>query len=306
MTIAHMLAEYAGKLKYTDLPEDVVHEVKRRVIDSIGCAIGALNSEPAKIARKIAGLTKGSSSVIGTNLKTSPDLAAFANGVAIRYLDYNDTYLAKEPAHPSDNISACLAVAEDENKSGKDLITAIVLAYEIQCRLCDAASLRQRGWDHVTYGAFSSALAAAKLMGLSVEKMVHALGLAGVANVALRQTRTGELSMWKGCAFANTARNAVFAAILAREGMTGPAPIFEGEKGFMKLVSGQFALQKFGSDKIPFKILETYIKHFPVEYHAQSAVEAALDLRRKLQKKEGKNFISSIKSVEIQSFDAAI
>jgi len=128
MTIANMLAEYAGKLKYTDLPEDVVHEVKRRVIDSIGCAIGALNSEPAKIARKIASLTKGSSSIIGTNLKTSPDLAAFANGVAIRYLDYNDTYLAKEPAHPSDNISACLAVAEDENKSGKDLITAIVLA----------------------------------------------------------------------------------------------------------------------------------------------------------------------------------
>ena len=310
MTIAHMLAEYAGKLKYTDLPEDVVHEVKRRVIDSIGCAIGALNSEPAKIARKIASLTKGSSSIIGTNLKTSPDLAAFANGVAIRYLDYNDTYLAKEPAHPSDNISACLAVAEDENKSGKDLITAIVLAYEIQCRLCDAASLRQRGWDHVTYGAFSSALAAAKLMGLSVEKTVHALGLAGVANIALRQTRVGELSMWKGCAFANTARNAVFAVMLAKNGMTGPAPIFEGEKGFMKLVSGLLKLEKFGSPAKrggrtkPFKILDTYIKFYPAEYHSQSAIEAAIELRKEILS-QGISLERDIKSIYIKTFDAA-
>jgi len=143
-------------------------------------------------------------------------------------------------------------------------------------------------------------------MKLSEKSMKYALGLAGVANIALRQTRVGELSMWKGCAFANTARNGVFAALLAREGMTGPAPIFEGEKGFMKLVSGQFRLYRFGGDNAPFKILETYIKHFPVEYHAQSAVEAALELRRELQKKEGKNFISSIKSIEIQSFDAAI
>ncbi|HEY4674283.1 MAG TPA: MmgE/PrpD family protein [Nitrososphaerales archaeon] len=308
MTIAEYLGSYAHGLQFSDFPKDVIHEVKRRVIDSFGCAIGAFDAKPCRIARKIANsvnVSKGAT-VLGTSNKTLPDLATFANGAMIRYLDCNDTYLSKEPAHPSDNIAAALAVAETENASGRDLITAIVLAYEVQCRLCDAASLRSRGWDHVTYGAFSTALCSAKLMKLSKESMKHALGLAGVANVALRQTRVGELSMWKGCAFANAARNGVFAALLAREGMTGPAPIFEGEKGFMKLVSGQFALQKFGSDKIPFKILETYIKHFPVEYHAQSAVEATLDLSRKLQKKEGKNFISSIKSVEIQSFDAAI
>ncbi len=303
--IARKLAEYAHGLQYTNLPDEVVHEVKRRLIDSIGCAIGAFNSEPAKIARKIAGTVKGGAAVFGANIKTTPDLAAFANGVAVRYLDYNDTYLSKEPAHPSDNISACLAVAEAENKTGKDLITAIAIAYEVQCRLCDAASLRQRGWDHVTYGAFSSTLAAAKLMGLSIEKTVHALGLAGVANITLRQTRVGELSMWKGCAFANTARNAVFAADLARHGMTGPAPIFEGEKGFMKQVSGHFELKGLGNGKRrPFKILDTYIKFYPAEYHSQSAIEAAIELRKEIVA-QGFSLERDIKSIEIRTFDAA-
>ena len=308
MTIAEYLSSYAYDLQFSDLPKDVIHEAKRRVIDSFGCAIRAFDAEPCRIARKIAqsvNVSEGAT-ILGTSKKTLPDLAAFANGAMIRYLDCNDTYLSKEPAHPSDNIGAALAVAETEGTSGRDLITAIVLAYEVQCRLCDVASLRSRGWDHVTYGAFSTALCSAKLMKLSKKSMQHALGLAGVANVALRQTRVGELSMWKGCAFANAARNGVFAALLAGEGMTGPAPIFEGEKGFMKLVSGQFGLHKFGSDNVPFKILETCIKHFPVEYHAQSAVEAALDLGRELQKKEGSNFISSIKSLEIQSSGAAI
>lgn len=304
MSIAQRLAEYSHALKYKDLPEDVIHEVKRRVIDSIGCAIGAFHSEPVRIARKLAQSVKGHAAILGTKIKTTRDLAAFANGVAIRYLDFNDTYLSKEPAHPSDNISACLSVAEAFNKSGKDLITAIALAYEVQCRLCDAASLRARGWDHVAYGAFSATLAAAKLMDLSIEKTIHALGLAGVANIALRQTRVGELSMWKGCAFANAARNAVFAANLARLGMTGPAPIFEGEKGFMKLVSGPFELKEFGGKKRPFKIPDTYIKFYPAEYHSQSAIEAVLHLRKEIAG-QGFSPADDIKSIEIKTFDAA-
>src|SRR5205823_8623519 len=131
--------------------------------------------------------------------------------------------------------------------------------YEIQCRLCDAAALRPRGWDHVTYGPFSSALAAAKVLKLSQTQTVQAVNLAGVANVALRQTRVGSLSMWKACAFANAARNGVCAATLARQGMTGPSPIFEGEKGFMGLVSGPLDLSPYGGKGVPFKITETYI-----------------------------------------------
>jgi 2-methylcitrate dehydratase len=247
----------------------------------------------------------------GTGHRTLPDLAAFANGALVRYLDFNDTYLAKEPAHPSDNIGAILAVGEASRASGKRVIQAITLAYEVQCRLCDAAALRPRGWDHVTYGPFSSSLAAAKVMKLSDVQTLQAINLAGVANIALRQTRVGDLSMWKACAFSNAARNGVFAAMLAQRGMTGPSPIFEGEKGFMKLVSGSFELPLFGGEKGPsepatFKVLDTYIKHYPVEYHAQTAVEAALALREDMFKGDGVDAIAGITDVEIGSYDVAI
>ena len=138
--------------------------------------------------------------------QSSIEWATFVNGLLIRYLDYNDTYLSLEPAHPSDNLAPVLAVGELAGAGGRDLITAAVLAYEVQCRLCDAASLRKHGFDHVTYGAISSTAAACRLLKLDPVRTAHAIGLAGVANVAIRQTRSGELSMWKGCAFANAAR----------------------------------------------------------------------------------------------------
>src|SRR5437016_7452658 len=235
-TLAHQLASYASSFRFEDLSKEVVHEVKRRVIDSLGCALGAWNEEPCIIARKVVSefSAKHGSTVIGTNHKAPPDWAAFANGCCIRYFDYNDTYLSKEPAHPSDNISAALAVAESVGATGPELITAIALAYEVQCRFCDAASIRARGWDHVTYGTFSTALACARLMKLSPKKTRHATNIAGVAGAAMRQARVGELSHWKGVAFANAARHGVFSALLARSGMTGAGPIFEGQMGFEK------------------------------------------------------------------------
>src|SRR5216683_7586564 len=190
-TLAHQLADYACSVRFEDLSKEVVHEVKRRVIDSLGCALGAWNEEPCLIARSVASefSARNGATIIGTSHKSPPDWAAFATGCCIRYFDYNDTYLSKEPAHPSDNISAALAVAESVGATGKDLIAAIALAYEVQCRLCDAASIRARGWDHVTYGAFSTALAAAKLMKLNPEKTRHAVNIAGVACAAMRQAR---------------------------------------------------------------------------------------------------------------------
>ncbi|MEO2055445.1 MAG: MmgE/PrpD family protein [Nitrospira sp.] len=284
-TLAGRLARYSRELTYRRLSSETVHEVKRRLIDTFACALGGWTATPTQIARdaaKVVRLRSGAT-LLGTAWKTTPDLATFANGTAVRFLDYNDTYLSKEPAHPSDNISTALAVAEVAGAGGKKLIEAILLGYEVQCRLCDAAALRPRGWDHVVYGAFSTALVAAKLWGLSETETGHALGLAGTANYALRQTRVGELSMWKAAAFANTARNGLFAVSLARLGMTGPAPIFEGEKGMMQIVSGSFDLPPLPLDG-PFKILETYIKYYPVEYHAQSAVEASLRLRERIKR----------------------
>ncbi|MFQ5411217.1 MAG: MmgE/PrpD family protein [Phycisphaerae bacterium] len=307
MLLAEKLARWTHKLKYRDLTSEAIHETKRRFIDSLATALGAYKSRPATITRAMAlalPVPKGGSVVIGTRHRTTPDLAAFANGAHIRYLDYNDTYLSKEPAHPSDNIAATLAVAQAADRSGRDLILATVIAYEIQCRLCDAASLRAHGWDHVTYGAFSAALAAAMLWGLSVEQMVHAQGLAGVCNIATRQTRTGQISMWKACAFSNACRNAVFAANLARQGFTGPHEIFEGPKGvFNQLTSGPFRV-RLGSKTTGYMINRTYIKFWPAEYHAQSSIDAALRIRRQFMK-DGYTW-KDIDRLRMESFEAAV
>ena len=309
-TLAHQLAEYACSLQFEDLSKDVVHEVKRRVIDSLGCALGAWNEEPCAIARNVASefSAKRGSTILGTNHKAPPDWTAFANGCAIRYFDYNDTYLSKEPAHPSDNISAALAVAESVGGTGPELITAIALAYEVQCRFCDAASIRARGWDHVTYGAFSTALAAAHLMKLDSKKTRHAVNIAGVAGAAMRQARVGELSHWKGVAFATAARHGVYSALLARAGMTGPGPIFEGQMGFERQLG--VSLGNLGEKfAVPFPkskngpaamILKTSIKYWPAEYHSQSAIEAALSLRKQILDP------ARIKSVTIESHDASV
>jgi len=298
--VDEMLA-FAQELEFKNLPQEVVHEVKRRMIDALGCAMGGYLGEPGKIARTLATGIKSpeyGSTLLGTYNETSPEMAAFANGLLIRYLDYNDTYLSLEPAHPSDNISAILALAEPEMTQGKDIITAIALAYEIQCRLCDAASIRIRGWDHVTYGAFSATLGAAKILGLNVKESEHALAIAVDTNVNMRQTRVGTLSHWKGAAFANVARNAVFAARLAWHGMSGPSHIVEGEMGFINQVSGPLADLNLGKDG--FMINRTSIKYWPAEYHSQSAIDAALQLRQQIED------IDSIESINIETFDTAV
>ncbi|HXL50431.1 MAG TPA: MmgE/PrpD family protein, partial [Candidatus Limnocylindrales bacterium] len=207
---------------------------------------------------------------------------------------------SKEPAHPSDNVGPCFSVAEAEGATGKDLLLSIVLAYEIQCRLCDAADIRHRGWDHVCYGLASTAFAASKLMELSVNEMTEAVNLALNSHITMRQVRAGELSMWKGCSFANAARNGVFSALLAREGMRGPSPIFEGEMGFFKQVSGPFqiSINDFGGRNGSFKIAETYLKFFPAEIHSQTSIWAALEARKEIANPE------DIVSVEIASHEA--
>jgi len=300
--LAERLSEYASSLDFKDLDARTLSETKRRIIDSLGCAIGAYSEEPVRIARRVAARVQSArpASLLGTKARTSPEMATFVNGLMIRYFDFNDTYLSKEPAHPSDNLGATLSVADSLGASGKDLLTATVLAYEVQCRLCDAADIRHRGWDHVCYGLVSAALGSAKLMGLPPRRMTEAVNIALNAHIAMRQVRAGELSMWKGSSFSNAARNAVFAAELAGEGMTGPSPIFEGEMGFFRQVSGAFQLdpRSFGGERGDFKIKETYIKYFPAEYHSQSAVWAALELRKEVKDP------SEIDSVEIESHEA--
>ncbi len=302
--LAERFAQYATGIRFEQLPSSVVHEAKRRFIDSFATAVGAMPADAYSIARKCAqrvSSTPGATLLGGGN--SSIEWATFVNGLLIRYLDYNDTYLSLEPAHPSDNLAAVMSVGEANRSDGRALITAAVLAYEIQCRLCDAASLRKHGIDHVTYGAISSCLAACHLLKLNATQTTHAVGIAGVCNGALRQTRAGEMSLWKGCAFANAARNGVFAALLAAEGMTGPAPIFEGELGFMKLLTRtQFEVARMGAENgsTDFMMTKTYIKFWPVEYHAQSAVDVILQLRPQI------GDWRKVEAIDVHTFDAAV
>ncbi len=302
MTIGRKIAQWTNQLKYEDLPDKTVHEVKRRVIDSLATTLGAYSSRPAMVARAKAMSVNDpvpAATVWGTNHYTTAELAAFANGTMVRYLDYNDTYLSLEPAHPSDNIPSAVAVTQNASKTGKDMILATVIGYEVQCRLCDAASLRAGGWDHVTYGALSTAMIAGKLWELSEDELEHALGLAGVCNITTRQTRTGQISDWKACAFANAGRNGVFAADLARRGLTGPNEIFEGPKGLMNQCDIPGAADLVLGRDGDFMLDKTYIKFWPAEYHSQSAIDACLQLRPQI---EGKK----IEKIHIGSFEAAV
>lgn len=282
MPIADDLGAWAAALRFEDLSEHAVHTVRQRLVDSVGCGLGAFHAEPSRAARRLArALPQGTSRVLGTSDFSTADVASFVNGSMVRYLDFNDGYIGLEPGHPSDNIAPCLAVAEAEGRSGRDLVAAIALAYEVQMQLQDAANLYRRGWDHVNYVLVSSALAAGKLMGLDAKQLTQAVNIALNGHIAMRQVRAGELSSWKGCSAPNAARNGVFSAWLAREGFTGPAPIFEGEMGFMQQVTGSFAMRPLDFPNRPdanYAVSRSLTKLLPTNGEMQTAVWATIAL----------------------------
>jgi 2-methylcitrate dehydratase len=287
--LAERLAAYAAQLRYDDLDAATIEQVKRVVADTLGCGLAAFDEKAARICREVALAPGGGpSTVIGTERRTTSDLAAFANGAAFRNLDLNDIYVApragSQGAHPSDHIAACLAVAQAEGASATDLIVAIVLAYEINCRLVDAIDLAKRGWDPPVLSLPAVALAAGKLMKLAPDRLAQAVNLALNDHIALGQTRAGNLSDWKGLADAEAGRNAVFAARLARAGLTGPAPIFEGRWGFFALVSGaaDVDIGAFGNRTAEFRIHRIGLKPYPVVVHAQTSIPAGIALAKQV------------------------
>ena len=230
--IVDYLSSYATTLSFDALPAEVVWQTKRMVIDSLGCAIGAFHSEPSRISRELASTVSSSrpATILGSGQKTTLDLAAFANGVMIRYQDFNDAYTTpRDGGHPSDTLSAILSPGEAVHANGKSVVTATVLAYEVFCRLCDAVSVRSRGFDQGTFAVVPSGIAAAKIIGLSKEQIIQTINLCAVANVHLIQTRFGNLSMWKGCAVPNASRNAVFAAFWLSVGSLDPHSFLRGQ-----------------------------------------------------------------------------
>lgn len=300
MNHVEKLAAFVDRSRFEDLSQSVLQALKIHILDSLGCAIGAIGAEPMVMLEKQIQDFGGNPLVtlIGGG-KSAPDRAAFYNSALVRYLDYNDSFLAKkETCHPSDNLGSVLAACEYAKGSGKEFLVALAVAYQVQCRLSEEAPVRDKGFDHTTQGAYSLAAGVSKALRLDQKKTAHAISMSAVANNALRVTRTGALSHWKGLAFPNTAFSATHSAFLALRGITGPLEVFEGNKGFIDTISGPFTIdwEKEKLDVLPRCI----VKKYNAEIHSQSAIEGILELRN-----AHKIDVQDIERIEVDIFDVA-
>lgn len=296
--ISDAICGYVAGQRARSVPDAALDEAARRVLDSLGCAIAAMDSTPARIVRGLAADVSGSmsASVIGLGRPSTMELAAFANTVMVRYLDCNDTYFTARGGggHPSDVIAAALAVGEAAGATGSDVLRAIVLGYEVNGALASGVWLRERGWDQGLNVIAAVAMMAGDLLGLSFEELRHALALAVTPHVPVRQTRIGQLSMWKGSATAGAVRNGIFAALLASRGMTGPPEPYVGRSGLWELVTGEFELT------LPvrpgrFVIQDSSIKLRPAEFNAQAPLDLILELRQEIT-------VEDIEDIEVATY----
>jgi 2-methylcitrate dehydratase len=300
MLMAHELASFVVNTSYRDMSDQVVNALKIRVMDSIGCAIGAIGSPPIRmILSQIIDFESTGHCTLIAGGKASPDRAAFYNSALVRFLDFNDSFLApNETCHPSDNLGAVLAATEYADGDGADFLLALAVAYQVQCRLSEVAPVRNRGFDHVTQGAFALAAGISRALGLDEARTTNAIGICGTAFNALRVTRTGALSNWKGLAYPNAAFCATHATFLAMRGITGPMEVFEGNKGFMDSISGRFEIEwKPGHLN---RVLKTILKRYNAEIHSQSTLEGILEL-----KSENGFTAEDVDRIEIETFDVA-
>ncbi len=279
--ISRQLSEFAVNLKYKDLPKDVVHEVKRYLYDSVGCAYGSVNTKDVNVIRDIYKEMGGKeeATVIGFGDRMPAVNATLINSLMIRALDFNDIYWKEDPSHPSDIIPAALSVGELMNKSMEDVITAIVLAYEFEQRLCEFAvpGIRERKWHHATLTQFVSPIVAGKLLDLTVDQMVNAIGINGCHNHTIGCPTAGKLTMMKNTVDPMATQTGVFAALMAQRGYTGTEAVFEGKEGFMDVYGPDWNIDKLvGNLGEKFKILECSMKAFPTEALTHTHITATL------------------------------
>jgi 2-methylcitrate dehydratase len=285
-TVAEDIARWVVALRYEELPPDVIARAKRVVLDTVGCALGAIGAEPVQAAQRVIALQGGNpqSTILGLGRKASCDQAAFLNGMAMRYFDYNDYIALGRPNHASINVAAALAAAELQGSSGKALLLGLIAGYEVEVRLRDAiAAQRREGWDDTSIEAqYASAATAGKLLQLDAGKLANALAIAGSNANTLAEVRRGaELTPAKGSAEPMAVRNGVFAALLARAGLTYPLTIFEGENGFAKMVSGPLDEAILRQRSGDFQILKSCIKLWPCVGTAQAPIAAALEVYKR-------------------------
>ena len=283
--LAWKIAQTAVDPVSTD-PE-VTDMVINRIIDNASVAVASLNRAPIVAARAQAldhpvSANGSGAAIFGVDGASSPEWAAWANGVAVRELDYHDTFLAADYSHPGDNIPPILAVAQHTGRSGADLIRGIVTGYEIQVNLVKAICLHKHKIDHVAHLGPSAAAGLGTLLGLETETIFQAVGQALHTTTATRQSRKGEISTWKAHAPAFAGKMAVEAVDRSLRGQTSPVPIYEGEDGVIAWMldgpDAEYTVPLPAPGEAKRAILDTYTKEHSAEYQAQ----AWIDLARKL------------------------
>lgn len=283
-TVVERIASYAEGLRYEDIDQKTRDCAKRVLLDALGCALGAVEAEPVRIVHRVALSLGGApqATAIGQRGKTSVVLAALANGVAIRYLDFNDVYFGPAwTAHPSDATGALLAVAESRQRSGKDLLTALVLTYEMQMRFSDlpvARNLWHEGWDHSCSCAYASATGVGKLLGLDARRIAHAISLSGARANTLSEIRVGDIPMDKALSAPAAAANSVLYALLAEDGFTGCPTLLEGKYGFKNAVAKGADVEPLVPQQGVFLINKVGLKPYPVEGMTVAMTQAAIEV----------------------------
>ena len=302
-SISRQIAEFAIKLKYEDLPKEVVNEVKRYLYDSIGCAYGGYHTKDVNIIRDIYKEMGGKSeaTVIGFGDKLPVVNTTLINSLMIRSLDFNDIYWKEDPSHPSDLIPAALSTGEMVGASMKEVITAIVLAYEFEQRLCLFAvpGIRERKWHHATLTQFVSPIVSGKMLGLNEDQMVNAIGISGSHSHTIGCPTAGKLTMMKNTVDPMAVQAGIFAALMAKKGYSGTEAVFEGKEGYMDTFLGWNAKDqkvspvkmqgrdaitewKWNVDKLvgglgeSYKIMECSMKAFPTEALTHTHLSATL------------------------------
>ena len=277
------LVDLAREIRFDNLPAEVTREAGRRLLDALGCMIagadGATTQQVRKTALALAGAPE--SSILGTEHSTSCEKAALVNGTSLRFLDFMDGHPGPYPCHPCFNIPPILAVAERERATGKDLVTAIVTGYEIMPRFQEhagAPDLGTRGWAGSTNLAFSIPLACAHLFKLNREETINALGISVTHGGVMDGASHGQMPTSKSLLDGIVAMNAIVAALLAQQGVTGPREVIEGTAGYVNAVAGSCNTDGLLAPIGKHKILETYTKLYNTVKCGQTAVAAALKL----------------------------
>lgn len=284
-TIVERMGQYVAGLEFEDLDDKVVDYAKRILLDTLACAYGGLDNEPARMVLNTVGELsgKGQATLFGIGGKATAPLAATANGVAIRYQDYNDVYIGSGwTGHPSDCIATILAVADWKKCSGRGLITALVAAYEVHMRFSDLPVpklLWHRGWHHSAMCAYSGAAGVSRLLGLNAAQTANALALSGARSNTFAEIRRGDIPMDKALSAPIVASQSIFYALLAAQGFTGSRTLLEGDYGFRHAVAGGADVEPLVPEKGDFRLLKVALKPYPVEGMTPAMIEAAIKIK---------------------------